>query len=73
VSSSNVRSRTGTVTQHGLRENLMKCLEEAGVITVVRKAQAPPAPLPVSDAPSVGMHTCGGRLQAVPENPHNNN
>ena len=43
----------GTVTQSGLTEALMKCLEDAGVMRIVRNIENPPAPAAVSGSTAV--------------------
>jgi len=61
----------GTVTQSGLTEALMKCLEDAGVMRIVRNIENPPAPAAVSGSTAVRdttpVYCWGGKLHNFPE------
>ena len=61
----------GTVTQSGLTEALMKCLEDAGVMRIVRNIENPPAPAAVSRSTAVRdttpVYCWGGKLHNFPK------
>ena len=61
----------GTVTQVGLSDTIMKCLEEAGVMRVVRAIENPPSNAcetqSTSRTPRNASYNWGGKLHFFPE------